>query len=248
MATERAGRSSSAFHAATIRFPSVSALPAIVSRIRRAFDLDADVAAICAHLSRDAVLDPLLAARPGLRAPGGWDGFEVGVRAILGQQITLEAGRKLAVQLVEVCTPAASMQTTADVGLTHAFPLPAQVAAADLRSMKMPNARKEALVAWAKAALANPRLFEPLDSIEATVAQLRAIRGIGDWTAHYIALRSVREPDAFPASDVALLRSVAKRSAPLDATQLLARAERWRPWRAYAAQHLWAADARGDDG
>ena len=229
--------------AATIRFPSVSALPAIVARIRRVFDLDADVSAIGLHLARDPLLAPLVAERPGLRAPGGWDGFELAVRAILGQQVSVEAGRRLVGQLVALCKSPAAETASGDSALTRIFPLPAQVAAASLGGMKMPNARKQALVELAKAALANPRLFQALDTVEETVARLRAIRGIGDWTAHYIALRAAREPDAFPATDAGLLRSVAGRTTRLSAGQLGERAERWRPWRAYAAQHLWAADA-----
>jgi AraC family transcriptional regulator of adaptative response / DNA-3-methyladenine glycosylase II len=221
---------------ATIRFPSVTALPGLVARIRRVFDLDADVSAIGLNLARDPLLAPLVAERPGLRAPGGWDGFELAVRAILGQQVSVEAGRRLVGQLV-------ALTASADQTVLRTFPLSAQVAAANLGSMKIPNARKQTLVELAKAALANPRLFQPLGTIEETVARLRAIRGIGDWTAHYIALRAAREPDAFPATDVGLLRSVAKRTTRLSAAQLLERAERWRPWRAYAAQHLWAADA-----
>ena len=108
----------------------------------------------------------------------------------------------------------------------------------------MPRARRHALGALAEAALAEPRLFEPLATVEDTVARLCAIRGIGEWTAHYIALRAAREPDAFPASDVGLLRSAADRKGVRpSAAELAARAERWRPWRAYAAQHLWAADS-----
>ncbi len=223
--------------AATIRLPTVSALPAIIARIRRTFDLDADITAIGQHLARDPLLAPLLAARPGLRVPGGWDGFELAVRAILGQQISVDAARRLASQLVRLC----GTRAPGDLGST--FPTPAQVAAADLAPMKMPRARKEALTALANAALDDPRLFHPLDSVEETVARLRAIRGIGEWTAQYIALRAAREPDAFPASDAALLRGFAALSGKIDAPQLVQRAERWRPWRAYAAQHLWAADA-----
>ena len=229
--------------AATIRFPSVSALPATVARIRRVFDLDADVTAIGAHLTRDPLLAPLLAERPGLRAPSGWDGFELAVRAVLGQQVSVEAGRRLVGQLVWLCGSAVPQMASRDSALTRTFPGPAQVVAADLGNLKMPNARKQALVEVAKAALANPRLFRPLDTVEKTVAQLRAIRGVGDWTAHYVALRAAREPDAFPATDAALLRSFAECGTRLKPAQLLEHAEQWRPWRAYAAQHLWAADA-----
>jgi AraC family transcriptional regulator of adaptative response / DNA-3-methyladenine glycosylase II len=123
------------------------------------------------------------------------------------------------------------------------FPGASQVAAADLSVLGMPRARRAALVALAEAALAEPRLFEPQATVEETVARLRAIRGVGDWTAHYIALRAAREPDAFPASDVGLLRGATGRNGVRpSASELAQRAERWRPWRAYAAQHLWTAD------
>src|SRR5206468_3209011 len=124
-----------------------------------------------------------------------------------------------------------------DPALMLAFPTAAQVTAADLSRLRMPNARRQALFALAQAALADPRLFEPLATVEQTVARLRTIAGIGEWTAHSIALRAAREPDAFPATDVGLVRESGLRPAAL-----LARAERWRPWRAYAAQHLWTAD------
>lgn len=228
---------------ATIRFPSVRALPAIVGRIRRVFDLGADVAAIGAHLAQDPLLAPLIAERPGLRAPGGWDGFELAARAVLGQQVTVEAGRKLGSRLTRICgTALAAAQLRAELRLV--FPTAAQVAAADLSALGMPNARKEALVALAQAALRDPTLFQPQNTVEQTVARLRAIRGIGDWTAHYIALRAVRETDAFPASDIGLLRGVAIGAGARPSPAVLRdRAETWRPWRAYAAQHLWAADA-----
>ncbi|MGQ3028800.1 MAG: AlkA N-terminal domain-containing protein, partial [Ferrovibrionaceae bacterium] len=166
----------------TIRFPSVRALPAIVARIRRVFDLGADVLTIGAHLARDPLLAPLVAGRPGLRAPGGWDGFELAVRAVLGQQVTVEAGRRLAGQLVAICGSAIPADRRSDPALTHVFPTAAQLAMADLSPLGMPGARKRALAAVAQAALADPALFEPRGSVEETVARLRAIPGIGEWT------------------------------------------------------------------
>ncbi len=229
--------------AATIRFPCVRALPAIVERIRRMFDLGADVSAISAHLARDPLLAPLVARRPGLRVPGGFDGFELAARAILGQQVSVEAARRLAGRLARLCGTAIRAAEDDASALTLAFPTAAQVARGDLAPLPMPSARRQALAALAQAALTDARLFEPLRSAEETVARLRAIPGIGDWTAHYIALRAAREPDAFPASDVGLLRGAAgangRRPRP---AELLARAEGWRPWRAYAAQHLWVED------
>ena len=225
--------------AVTIRFPCVRALPAIIARIRRVFDLGADVTMIGAHLAQDRLLAPLIALRPGLRVPGGWDGFELAVRAVLGQQVTVEAGRRLAVRLVQACGSALR-----GAPVSRVFPTAAQVAAADLSVLGMPGARRATLVAIAEAALAEPRLFEPLGTIEETVARLCAIRGVGAWTAHYIALRAAGEPDAFPSSDIGLLRGAADRKGVRPSPAALeARAERWRPWRAYAAQHLWSADS-----
>jgi AraC family transcriptional regulator, regulatory protein of adaptative response / DNA-3-methyladenine glycosylase II len=229
--------------AAIIRFPSVRALPAIVARIRRAFDLGADVALINSHLARDAWLAPLIAARPGLRVPAAWDGFEVAVRAVLGQQVSLEAGRRLAGQLAHMCGIALDTGPGGTDGLALAFPDAAQVARADLTQLRIPSARRHALSALAQAALTDPLLFQPLATIEQTVARLRTIRGVGEWTAQYIALRAAGEPDAFPAGDCGLLRAASRNGTKLDVAELAARAERWRPWRAYAAQHLWAAGA-----
>lgn len=229
---------------ATIRFPCLRALPAIVTRIRRVFDLGADVGAIAAHLATDPLLAPMIAARPGLRAPGGWDGFELAVRAVLGQQVTVQAARNLSLQLARSCGTQLSTNESGDPELTLAFPEPAQVASSDLSALRMPGARKRALIALAEAARDNPLLFQPLDTIEETVQRLCAIRGIGEWTAHYIALRAVREPDAFPASDVGLLRGACSADGTRPTPSALrAQAEKWRPFRAYAAQHLWAADA-----
>ena len=226
-----------------IRVADLRALPAVIARVRRVFDLGADVAEIGAHLAQDPLLAPLIAARPGLRAPGGWDGFELAMRAILGQQVTVAAARQLAGHLVRLCgRPLLAAQRT-HAALTHAFPTAAQVKAADLMPLGMPTARKTALTSLAEAALAEPDLFQPLASVEETVARLRAIRGVGEWTAHYIALRAVRETDAFPASDIGLLRGAARNGTRPSPAELQDRAEPWRPWRAYAAQHLWAADA-----
>jgi AraC family transcriptional regulator, regulatory protein of adaptative response / DNA-3-methyladenine glycosylase II len=228
--------------AVTIRASSVRALPAIVARIRRLFDLGSDVAAIGAHLAKDPILAPLIARRPGLRVPGTWDGFELAVRAILGQQVSVEAGRRLAGKLVSVSGP--RLRATADEsGLTMIFPTAAQLLATDPVGLGVPRARRQALTAVARAAHEDPLLFQPRSTLEETVARLQAIRGVGEWTAHYIALRAAREPDAFPATDAALIRAAARVDPRLTAAKLKDRAERWRPWRAYAAQHLWAADA-----
>jgi AraC family transcriptional regulator, regulatory protein of adaptative response / DNA-3-methyladenine glycosylase II len=227
-----------------IHFPNVRSLPAIVTRVRRLFDIGADIETIDAHLSLDPLLAPLVARRPGLRAPGGWDGFELAVRAILGQQVTVAAARQLAAQLVVLHGRPVSKRHLRHPGLTHVFPTALRVANKESIGLGMPASRQSSLRALAEAVVADPNLFRPFGTIEEAIARLRSIRGVGEWTAQYIALRALREPDAFPASDIGLLRGAAGidgvRPSP---ASLLHRAESWRPWRAYAAQHLWTAQA-----
>jgi len=226
----------------TIRSPKVDCLPLAVTRVRRLFDVGADIETITSHLSRDPLLAPLIAQRPGLRAPGGWDGFELAVRAILGQQVSLAAARQLGRRLVALGGRRVSDTPSLDRGISHVFPTAAWLATADLNSLGMPGARRMALKALAEAAVANPHLFRPFGTIEEAIERLRSIRGVGEWTAQYIALRALRETDAFPASDVGLLRGAAViAGSRTTAAGLLHRSEPWRPWRAYAAQHLWAA-------
>jgi AraC family transcriptional regulator of adaptative response / DNA-3-methyladenine glycosylase II len=227
---------------ATIRFPRLAALPRIIARLRRLFDLAADPQAICAHLAEDAVLSPLVACRPGLRVPGAWDGFEVAVRALLGQNVTLKAAVRLTTDLVNAYGEPLRVSNGTIKGLTRVFPRPDRLAAADLGILKVPTSRLRALKALAAAAESDHSLFGPGVEPVACTRRLRAISGIGEWTAQYIAMRELREPDAFPADDAALKRALANREGRrLNSRDLIARAERWRPWRAYAAQHLWAA-------
>ena len=227
----------------SIRFPTVQSLPAIVARVRRQFDLGADIETIDQHLSTDPALARLVAQRPGLRAPGGWDGFEVAVRAVLGQQITVRAARGLASELVQAHGRAVPSAFRIHPSLTHVFPTAKRLASASSIRLGMPEARLSTLKAMAEAVVADPNLFHPRGDIEGTIARVKAIRGIGEWTAQYIALRAVREMDAFPATDVGLLRGAASiAGTKMKPDDLLGRAEVWRPWRAYAAQHLWAAN------
>ena len=227
--------------AASIQFPEKAARPAIVGRIRRMFDLDADPGPIAAHLGADSVLEPLIAARPGLRVPGAWDGFELAVRAMLGQQITVSGARLLMGRLVELHgEPFRASGRGNTRGLSAVFPTPESVAAADLTVLGMPRARASAISRLAAVAAADPNLFRRDSSLVAAIERLTSLPGVGDWTAQYVAMRALREPDAFPAADVGLLRAMTEPDGlrPTPAA-LLARAQVWRPWRAYAAQHLW---------
>lgn len=230
----------------SLRFPKLSLIPTIIARLRRMFDLAADPEAIGAHLAGDPALAPLVAARPGLRVPGAWDGFELAMRAILGQQITVAAAIRLAGKLV--ATHGAPYRD-GDGTLTHVFPTAERLADADLASLGMPRARAAALASIAAAARADPDLFGIGRSLEQAVVRLRALPGVGQWTAQYIAMRQLREPDAFPTADIGLMRAMADGDGKRpSAAELLARAENWRPWRAYAAQHLWASHADAVDG
>ena len=226
----------------TIRFPRIASLATIVRRVRRIFDLSADPLAIGEDLARDPLLAPLVAQRPGLRVPGAWDGFEMAVRAMLGQQITVTAALKLAAKLV--ATHGEPLPPNYDGRLTHTFPAPERMAQRDLRPLGMPAARAKALSSLAGAAAVDPSLFNPTQTLESAITKLRSLRGIGEWTAQYIAMRVLREPDAFPAADIGLMRALTPSAGGRpSASDVLARAEVWRPWRAYAAQHLWTADA-----
>ncbi|EIK61556.1 DNA-3-methyladenine glycosylase [Pseudomonas lactis] len=228
----------------TVDFPEPGAMPEIERRLRRMFDLDAVPEVINAQLAQDPLMAQLVAARPGLRLPGTWDGLELAIRAVLGQQITVVAAIRLAGKLVAQYGQALS---TPHAGITHLFPTPEVLAAADLATLGMPKARGRTLSGVAQALLDDPQLFEPKASLQDGVARLVALPGIGEWTAQYIAMRQLREVDAFASGDIGLINALAAlEGGPVSARQLLARAEAWRPLRAYAAQHLWTSLNRGD--
>ena len=211
----------------TVRFPDMAALPQIIARVRRVFDLAADPDAIGAHLSLDPILAPLVAARPGLRVPGAWDGFELAVRAIFGQQITVLAATKLLGRLVQQYGAPLPAAMREGEGLSHLFPSPARIAGAEIATLGMPAARAMAVSSLAQAISADPAIFGRGASLEEAIAKLRSLPGIGEWTAQYIAMRELREPDAFPAADIGLLRAMTgadgRRPSP---AQLVSRAER----------------------
>ncbi|CAI8700418.1 3-methyladenine DNA glycosylase 2 [Pseudomonas sp. IT-P258] len=226
----------------TLDFPDAGAVPEIVARVRRMFDLDAELSTIHRHLAVDPLMARLIAERPGLRVPGAWDGLELAIRAVLGQQITVVAAIRLAGKLVaRYGTPLNS----ALPGVTHVFPQARVLADADLATLGMPKSRGRTLSGVAQALLDDPRLFEP--GREGGIARLLALHGIGDWTAQYIALRQLREMDGFPNGDVGLINAMAAlEGGPVTAKQLLLRAEGWRPYRGYAAQVLWTSLSRVD--
>jgi AraC family transcriptional regulator of adaptative response / DNA-3-methyladenine glycosylase II len=222
----------------TVHIPALTALPSLIARARRLLDLAADPDAIAGHLSTDRLLAPLVARRPGLRVPGAWDGFELAVRAVLGQQVTVSAATKLAGKVAELC---GERIVTGDPELHRVFPTPERVVACDLSELGVPRARARTVSALAAAAVEHPELLSGGRSLDDAVQRLREIPGIGEWTAQYVAMRELREPDAFPAMDAGVLRALSAEGHRISSAQALERAEAWRPWRAYAALHLWAS-------
>lgn len=224
---------------ARLVLPDLDGLSRAVGRLRHWADLDADPARVDEVLAEDPLLAPLVAARPGLRVPGTVDAAELALRTVLGQQVSVAGARTLTARLV------AALGTPTPWGL-HAFPTPAAVAAAGevgLRALGLTGARAAALAGLA-AALDGGLDLSPGADRERSRAALAALPGIGPWTVEYVALRALADPDAFPAHDL-VLRQVLGGVSPAEARR---RAERWRPWRGYAAQHLWTSrtDERRD--
>jgi AraC family transcriptional regulator of adaptative response / DNA-3-methyladenine glycosylase II len=218
---------------ARIQFPDPRSLFFIVDHIRAMFDLNADWTVITRVLKTDPTLAPLLASAPGLRVPGCWNGFELVTRAILGQQITVRGATTLAGRIVR----AFGQPFVGPANLTHLFPQPETLADADLSNIGLPTARRKTIHALARAVCDGRIRFEGIVQSETFLEQLTEIPGIGKWTAQYVAMRALGEPDAFPAGDVALLSALnLKKPADLEP-----RSAAWRPWRAYATMYLWSA-------
>jgi len=200
-----------------IRYPNPAPLFRIVERVRKIFDLGADPSDVTAHLKRDARLKPMVRAYPGLRIPGCWDGFEMSVRAILGQQVSVKGASTLAGRV------AAAYGSPFEDAVV--FPAPAILAEADFATVGLTRQRAQSIRGLATAAVAGEVPFDACLAPDEFERAITRISGIGPWTAQYIAMR-LGEPDAFPAGDL-YLRDVARES------------EAWRPWRAYAAMYLW---------
>ena len=209
----------------------------IVNRLRRMFDLDADPSAIANALSTSVRLRPLLQARPGLRLPSGWDGFEIAVRAVLGQQVSVAAARTLATRLSRRFGQA--LPEGHAPGLDHFFPTADALADADLGAIGLTRSRADTVRNVARALRDGVVDFRSERTLDDFVGRWTALPGIGPWTAHYIALRALGHPDAFPAEDLVLQRAVPNDGSRISAKELTRRAEAWRPWRAYAVIHLW---------
>ncbi|RUL78332.1 DNA-3-methyladenine glycosylase 2 family protein [Dyella choica] len=217
--------------------PQPAQMLAVVTRIRRMFDLDADPQAIATALQSTAHLRPLLRKSPGLRLPGSWDGFEVAVRAILGQQVSVAAARTLASRVVH--RYGVALPVPVAPGLERLFPTPELLADADLNALGITTARAQTIRGVARAVLDGRVDFRVEQSLDEFVLRWVALPGIGEWTAHYMAMRALSHPDAFPAADLILRRAASRDGETLSTKALTQLAEAWRPWRAYAVMHLW---------
>jgi AraC family transcriptional regulator of adaptative response / DNA-3-methyladenine glycosylase II len=227
-------------------------LTAAVQRCRRLLDLDADPESVTGYLAADPVLGPLVTANPGRRSPGHVDGSELALRAVLGQQVSVAAARRLGARLTATYGKPLSRP---DGPLTHCFPAAETLAAADPGTLPMPRSRALALTGLAAALAGGELSLDPGADREHAAAALLALPGIGPWTVSYIRMRALSDPDAFLPSDVGVLEALARLEAPLGlagsagtgpsararaARAAAALAQSWRPWRSYAVHHLWA--------
>ena len=228
-----------------LRLRDLRDLTAAVARCRRLLDLDADAAAIAAQLGEDPVVGAAVRIRPGLRVPRSVDPFEIAVRAVIGQQVSVQAARTVLGRLVAAY---GDPLPEPDGGLTHCFPSPEVVAALDPDRLAMPRARGRALIALARAVDDEQLDLGPGADAEQAVAALTALPGIGPWTAGYIAMRALGDPDVFLPTDVGVRNALDRRGLASDPASAARLAEAWRPWRSYAMLHLWTSrrGARGD--
>lgn len=224
--------------------PTTGIFP-VVQRVREMLDVDAPIADIHDVLRRDRKLAAMLKRRPGIRVPGAWDGFELTVRAILGQQVSVKAATTLAGRIAgrygeKVALPDSLRTRSEGLELNRLFPSASRLARVRFNGIGLVTSRAESIRSVARAVQSGEVDFENTQDADALRASLVAIRGIGDWTAEYVAMRAMKDPDAFPAADLGLLKAVDPDGA-LGARELRERAEAWRPWRAYAALLLWGS-------
>lgn len=223
--------------AVSLSLDRMDRLMPVLARLRRMFDLDADMAPIHAVLQSDPRLGPLVDAAPGLRLPGAWDPFEFSVRAVLGQQISVKAATTIAGRIAERC----GCPCAADFpgGLTRFFPTAAELRHAALDGLGLTGKRAETLQGLCEAVCLGKVSFADGQDLEGFVASMTALPGIGPWTARYVAMRAMGMTDALPESDLGIVKALSENGKRPTAREVLLRAESWRPWRAYAAVHLW---------
>ncbi|WP_410287387.1 AlkA N-terminal domain-containing protein [Desulfosarcina sp.] len=212
----------------------------VVERVRRMFDLDANPQAIQQTLIQDPLLAERIRKAPGLRLPGSWDPFETTVRAVVGQQISVKGA---VTQLGRIAGLVGRVHDgDGEIHLNRFFPSADEFLAANMAEIGMPRKRKETLRQIAQLIVKGVLQLDGIGQLSQFVDTLKTIAGIGDWTAHYVAMRALGEPDAFPASDLGIMKALQKGGARPTVNQVRLRAEAWRPWRAYAAVYLWLVE------
>ena len=221
-----------------LRLGDIRDLGPAVRRCRQLLDLDADPVAVDESLADDPVLGSVVRAHPGRRLPGSVDGFELAVRAVLGQQVSVAGARTIAGRLVHRF---GKPLTAPDGDLTHVFLEPAALVDADLGELGIPGSRRDTVRTLAGAVAAGDLVLDRGADRAQVVAKLQSLRGIGPWTASYVAMRALGDPDVFLPGDLGVRRALEKLGHPGDPNSASALAEAWRPWRSYAVQHLWAA-------
>jgi AraC family transcriptional regulator of adaptative response / DNA-3-methyladenine glycosylase II len=254
VAALRAAEPAAAYIECELQLQDLRDLAPAVQRCRRLLDLDADPATVTAFLSRSEILRPAVAACPGRRVPGHVDGAELAIRAVLGQQVSVAAARRLGARLTAAygkplgqpvtVTPggreAGGAERLGGAALTHCFPAAETLADADPASLPMPRSRAQALVGLATALASGSLSLDPGASRDDAEAALLALPGIGPWTAGYIRMRALSDPDAFLPTDAGVRHGLAALGVSSDPASAARHAEEWRPWRSYALQHLWA--------
>ncbi len=240
LAAADAGDTGPMFVEADLHLSDLRDLTSAVARCRQLLDLDADPIAIVEALERDRFVGPLVSAYPGRRVPGAADGFELAVRAIIGQQVSVAGARTIAGRLVSAAGEALPEPIG---GITHLFPTPdafRALSAEDPATFSMPAGRRRALVALAEAVTTGAVVIDAGADPSELRASLVALPGIGPWTAEYIAMRALRDPDAFMPTDLGVRRAAQVLRLPEDPARLTRQSAAWRPWRSYAMVHLWA--------
>jgi AraC family transcriptional regulator of adaptative response / DNA-3-methyladenine glycosylase II len=212
-----------------------------VQTAREVFDLDAPVTEIAAVLADDKTLREILRKNKGIRVPGAWDGFELTIRAILGQQISVKAATTLAGRIAERYGEKLQLTSESDEAvLNRIFPPAERLMRARFNNLGVLQSRVDTIRRVATAVVSGELHFDVAQDPDEFCNTLKSIRGIGDWTAQYVAMRALKTPDAFPGSDLGLIKAI-EQPARVTPKELLTRAEDWRPWRAYAAMLLWSS-------
>ena len=225
-----------------LRLENLRDLGSAVQRCRLLLDLDADPVAVTDVLGVDPLLGALVRRSPGRRVPGSVDGTELAFRAVLGQRVSVAGARTLAARLVARCgEPLPETLAAEGDEPTHLFPGPHAVAGAALEGFGVPSARRETLRGLARALAGGQIVLDPGSEREEVERRLLELRGIGLWTASYVAMRALGDPDAFLPTDLGVRKAICRLGHASDRQSVAALAERWRPWRAYATQHLWAS-------